>query len=70
MTIDRRTFMSGTAVLAVAPALNLAPVLLPLRKGQASRLVIKIEGWSEPHQSGADEEVWISLDRSWRTAWR
>lgn len=70
MMIDRRTFVSGTAVLAVAPALNLAPVLLQERKGQARQLVIKIEGWNEPRRSGADEEVWISLDRSWRTAWR
>jgi hypothetical protein len=68
--IDRRKFVSGTALVAVAPTLSLLPVALPTPAAEANRLVIKIVGWSTPGQRGTDEEVWITVNRSWRTAWR
>jgi hypothetical protein len=70
MMIDRRKFMSGTALVAVVPTLSLLPVALPTPAAETNRLVIKIDGWSTPGQRGTDEEVWIRVDRSWRTAWR
>jgi hypothetical protein len=68
--IDRREFMSGTALVALAPTLSLLPVVLPTPAAETNRLVMKIYGWSTPGQSGTDEEVWIRVNRSWRTAWR
>ena len=93
MMIDRREFVSGTALVAVAPTLSLLPVALPTPAAKTNRLgdlhrarnqnadpiisgsakervVMKIVGWSTPGQRGTDEEVWITVDRSWRTAWR
>ena len=70
MMIDRRKFVSGTTLVAVAPTLSLLPVALPTPAAQTNRLVMKIDGWSTPGQRGTDEEVWITVDRSWRTAWR
>jgi hypothetical protein len=68
--IDRRKFVSGTTLVAVVPTLSLLPVTLPTPAAETTRLVIKIVGWSTPGQPGTDEEVWIRVDRSWRTAWR
>lgn len=70
MMVDRRSFVSGTALLALTPVLNLLPAVIPTPAAEATRLVMKIDGWSVPDQSRAGEEVWIRLDRSWRTAWR
>ena len=68
--IDRREFLSGTALVAVAPTLSLLPVALPTPAAETNRLVMKIYGWSTPGQRGTDKELWITVDRSWRTAWR
>jgi hypothetical protein len=68
--IDRREFVSGTTLVAIAPTVSLLPVALPTRAAETNRLVMKIDGWSTPDQRGADEEVWITVSRSWRTAWR
>ena len=70
MMIDRRTVVAGTALAAVAPTLSFASVLLPTPTAKPPRFVVKIDGWSEPNQGNAAEEVWIRIDRSWRTAWR
>jgi hypothetical protein len=70
MMIDRRKFVSGTALVAVAPTLRLLPAALPMPAAETKRVVMKIYGWSTPGQGGTDEEVWIRVDRSWRTAWR
>jgi hypothetical protein len=66
--IDRRKFL--TTLVAVAPTLSLLPVALPTPAAETNRLVMKIYGWSTPGQSGTDEEVWIRVNQSWRTAWR
>jgi hypothetical protein len=67
MTIDRRTFIVGTGVTAIAPTLELWPP--QLEAGDAGRVVFMIEGWSADGGAHPDR-VWIKLDRSWRTAWR
>ena len=68
--IDRRKFVSGTALVAVAPTLSLLPVALPTPAAETNCLVMKIVGWSTPGQRDTDEEVWVTVNRSWRTAWR
>jgi hypothetical protein len=70
MMIDRRTFVAGSASLAVAPALDLLPVQLPTPETTIGRVVLLVEGWSVPDESGAASAVWLRIDRSWRTAWR
>lgn len=66
--IDRRAFVAGTALLAVAPAVGFLPTTLSASAANANNLVFKIEGWSVPSDSA--DEVWIRVGRSWRTAWR
>ena len=69
MTIDRRTFVAGTASVALVPALSVLPAQLPTSKIAIGRLVLMIEGWS-PDQSEAVDAAWIRIGTSWRTAWR
>ena len=70
MTIDRRTFIIGTGVAAIAPGLQLWPLQLPARAAAMNRVEFMIEGWSVEDASEVTEQVWIRLDRTWRTAWR
>jgi hypothetical protein len=70
MTIDRRTFIIGTGVAAIAPSLQLWPLPFPARAAAMNRVEFMIEGWSVEDASEATEQVWIRLDRTWRTAWR
>jgi hypothetical protein len=82
MKMSRRTFLVGAGVFAASPVLaNLPstnnevaralPPLPVLAAGAANGtgLVFKIDGWSA-HDSGARDEIWFTLNRSWRTAWR
>jgi len=70
MMISRRTFVAGSALVAVAPALDLLPAQLPTPETTIGRVVLLVEGWSVPDESGAANAVWIRIDRSWRAAWR
>ena len=70
MTIDRRGFVTGAALTAVAPTLTLLPAsspALPTVLGSASLI---IEGWSIPEEASAAAALWIRVDRSWRATWR
>ena len=75
MMIDRRTFVAGTALVAVAPTLGLLPtqagpsVAAP-SAATAARIVFMIEGWSVQDERTTADQVWIRIGRSWRTAWR
>jgi hypothetical protein len=68
MTIDRRAFVAGTTLVAFAPAVGFLPTVLSMPTANANDLVFKISGWSVPSDSA--DEVWIRVDRSWRTSWR
>ena len=75
MMIDRRDFMAGTALIAIAPPLELLPAHLPPGDSKLGNPIFMINGWSTPHAEGdnadtAREQIWITVDRSWRTAWR
>jgi hypothetical protein len=80
MKIGRRTFILATGLAAAAPAFAkvfalartyASPPALP-----QDHLVFKIDGWSDSDPvsiggaSAAGEEMWVSVSRSWRTAWR
>jgi hypothetical protein len=71
MTLDRRTFIVGTGIVAMTPAfepwvLSAAPALT----ADVHQVEFMIEGWSLDDGSTAPNRVWITLDRSWRAAWR
>ena len=68
MTVDRRTFVAGTTLLAFASALEFLPGPISPPVANAGHAVFMIDGWSVP--SDGDGEVWIRVGRSWRTAWR
>jgi hypothetical protein len=82
MRIGRRTFILGTGLAAAAPAFaNLIAVARTCASPSASpsptdNLVFKIDGWSVRDPVSIDrtapacDEVWISINQSWRTAWR
>jgi hypothetical protein len=104
MTVSRRTFILGTAVVATAPALaelltlsstaqshaSLLPGLLPPQRAadgaDTKCALFKICGWDRYDDLAIDgatmasadavthdpagEQEWISINRSWRSAWR
>jgi hypothetical protein len=70
MMIDRRTFVAGAAFAAIAPSLELGTRRLSADETDRHHLTFSIEGWSIPNNSGATDQVWINLDRSWRASWR
>ena len=71
MTIDRRDFVTGVAVTAVAPTLSLLlPTSRPALAAELSPMIMMIEGWSIDDGSEASDRVWIRVDRSWRAVWR
>jgi len=70
MMIDRRTFVAGTALIVVAPTVNLLPVELPNPERLTGQLVLMIDGWSVPDECNAADTVWIRIGRSWQVAWR
>lgn len=41
------------------------------RQPAAGNVVFKINGWDRQCENEAkDDQVWIRIDQSWRTAWR
>ena len=68
--IDRRTFVAGTALVALAPTANLLRVELANSESPAGQRVLMIDGWNVPGESNAVDAVWIRIGHSWRTAWR
>jgi len=80
MKVTRRTFLVGTGVFVTSPVLaNLLSTaqesmraLPPLPSADLANgigLVFKIDGWNA-HDSQARDEVWLTFNQSWRTAWR
>jgi hypothetical protein len=80
MTIDRRTFMvQGATLIATTGCLGILVPGSPI--GQSHRVIgpetnenstrFKIDGWdiSEAGVANADD-VWLTVNRSWRAAWR
>ena len=77
MMIDRRDLLVGTALATVAPVLGALRIqATPIVATQATPIAAQvscigfmIDGWSVQDSAAADQ-VWIRIDRSWRTVWR
>jgi hypothetical protein len=80
MKIARRTFLFAAGGFAASPVLA---KLLPSARGVAPELpppaeaadqsgpVFKIYGWSVRDEAASScNEIWLNVNRSWRTAWR
>jgi hypothetical protein len=83
--LGRRSFLIGCGWIAATPALAKAlPLSAPINRRRGilgdpappeavvgetplAGPVLRIDGWEQ--QSG-DGEVWISINQSWRSAWR
>ena len=73
MIVDRRAFIAGTALVVVAPAIGLLPAPAASPAPRAPTIgwpVFMIAGWSAQDDSPKDDQLWVRVDRSWRTAWR
>jgi hypothetical protein len=79
--LGRRFFLisCGSLVAGLAPAKSNAaeasPIVLPPLRPQTNEtpaVVLRIASWNAPLDStqSASSGVWISINGSWRTAWR
>ena len=70
MMIDRRTFIAGAMVAAVAPATDLlAWPLVPSADGTGG-VVFLVQGWSDQSCDESADQIWLRIDRGWRASWR
>ena len=70
MMVDRRAFVAGAALLAVAPACGLLPLDAAANVADARSPVLMIDGWSAQDDSDPADQVRIRVGHGWRTAWR
>jgi hypothetical protein len=70
MMIDRRTFIVGTSLAAVAPTSALSLMQLPSAAPTAGEVVLMIDGWSVQSEAGPGDQVWVRIGQGWRAAWR
>ena len=70
MTIDRREFVVGAALAAVAPTLALLQSPSAAPATTVGRVAFMIDGWNALDDGGAGEQLWIRVGHSWRAAWR
>jgi hypothetical protein len=70
MMLDRRTFVVGAALTAGAPIPG-SPVRSPAPPGvRTNRVVFMVDGWGVQNDKETFDQVWIRIDRGWRTSWR
>ncbi|MBT1510307.1 hypothetical protein KIP88_07305 [Bradyrhizobium sp. SRL28] len=70
MIVDRRVFVAGAAVAAVAPAFRMLPAKAAVPETAAiQQPAFMISGWSAEDGS-VDNQVWLRVGLGWRTAWR
>ena len=69
MILDRRAFIVGTGIVAMAPTLELLPLRALARAVEVDQVAFMIEGWSRDEGSASPDRLWLRLDRSWRAAW-
>jgi hypothetical protein len=85
MMIDRRAFIQCAALVATIPTVaNLfrlsptaqaspVPTASPAARNStdSNSMVLKIDGWDlSDVKTSAENEVFIRINQSWRTAWR
>ena len=70
MMIDRRAFVAGTALVAVAPACGALPLEAAAPLTDTTQPVLLVDGWSSEDDGDSGNRVWIKVGHGWRTAWR
>jgi hypothetical protein len=70
MMIDRRTFVVGTALVAVTPALPPFPRAVASPVPDVAGPLLMIHGWSVQADGSPDDQLWLMVGHGWRTAWR
>jgi len=70
MMIDRRDFIASATLVCVAPVIHLLPSQHPASAASQSRVVFMIRGWSVQDDRAGANQVWITVNNSWRTVWR
>jgi len=71
MIVDRRTFIAGVAVVAVAPVAQLLPSSFAAPAfAVVEPPVLKISGWSAADALVPENGLWLSVGFGWKTAWR
>ena len=70
MTIDRRTFVTAAALVAVAPSLEALPAQTSAREDHVNRVTFMIDGWNIQDDRDTSGQLWLRLGHSWRVAWR
>lgn len=70
MKIDRRNFLAGAALVVVAPPLPALLTSSTPTAGIGGPTAVMIDGWSVRDDLATTDQLWISINRSWRTAWR
>jgi len=43
---------------------------MPAMETAGNDLIFRIDGWEPRQEMVADERMWISINQSWRAAWR
>jgi hypothetical protein len=70
MIVDRRVFVAGAALAAIAPTLRILPSEAAVPEvGAIQQPAFMISGWSE-EDSNVDNQIWLRVGLGWRTAWR
>jgi hypothetical protein len=70
MIIDRRELIVGTAIVAVAPTLELLPSPLTSDETELNPVTFMIEGWNSQEDGGTANLVWLRIGHAWRTTWQ
>jgi hypothetical protein len=70
MMIDRRHFIASATLAFVAPAIPLLPSLQPVAAASQRGVAFMIRGWSPEDDGTGADQVWITVNNSWRAAWR
>jgi hypothetical protein len=79
--LGRRSFLMSCGMMAagLVPAesarANISPIVSPPPQPETNEtptVVLRIAGWDTPPDSelGTSSGIWISINGSWRTAWR
>jgi hypothetical protein len=82
--INRRTFLQNVSFVASAPAFTNLILMSSTAKSAAAapkdsfkpqpatgNVAFKINGWDRPCENETeDNQVWMNINGSWRTAWR
>ena len=70
MMIHRRDFIASAIAVGVAPTIQLLPAQQLSSPASQSRVAFMIRGWSVEDDRAGANQVWITVNSSWRTAWR